>query len=78
MEVRQLARGEKAPEGSDYITLNVLESGKSGFTGTRRTGNVDAHSVSPNSFGSEEEALDAALQWAEENGLKVLYVERPA
>ena len=77
MDVHELNPGDRAPDGSDYVTLNVLESGKIGFTGTRRMGDVDAHTVSPNSFATEDEALAAALEWGEETGIATLYVERP-
>ena len=76
MEVRELAPGQRGPEGSDRVTINALESGKSGFTGIRKMGNVNAHAVSPNSFDTEDDALTAALIWAEENGVEVLFVER--
>jgi hypothetical protein len=77
MEVHELAPGEQAPEGSDRITINVLANGKVGFAGIRLMGNVNHHSVSPNSFDTEDEALAVALTWAEENSVKVVYVERP-
>jgi len=78
MEVHHLAAGEHAPEDCDHVTINILRSGKSGFTGVRKMGNVNSHTVSPNSFDSEDEAVAAALIWAEENDVKILYVERPS
>ena len=76
MNVHELPAGEHGPEHSDRVQINVLASGKAGFTGVRQMGNVTAHSVSPNSFDTEDEALAAALAWAEENNVKELYVER--
>lgn len=77
MEVHELAPGEHGPEDSDRVTINVLANGKAGFTGKRKIGNVTSHAVSPNSFDTEEEALAAAVDWAQETGVEVLYVERP-
>lgn len=78
MEVHKLAPGEHAPEDSDRVTINLLANGKAGFTGVRKMGNVNAHAVSPNSFQSADEALAAGVVWAEENGIEILYIERPA
>lgn len=77
MEVHELSPGDHAPEGCDRVTINKLANGKAGFTGIRKMGNVNAHSISPNSFENEDDALAAALSWAEDTGIEILYVERP-
>jgi hypothetical protein len=51
-------------------------SGKASFMGIRMSGRVAAHTISPEDFDSQEKALEAALEWAEDNGVEVLYVER--
>ena len=78
MEVRELAPGEHGPEESDRVRLTQLvEDGKYSFIGLRLKGSVTDHTVWTDSFGTEHEASTAALIWAEENGVKLLYVERP-
>lgn len=77
MDVRELGPGERAPDDSDRVTINILPSGKAGFTGVYQAGNVDAHAIHGNDFPTESEALQAALQWAEDRHISVLYVERP-
>ncbi len=78
MEVRELKSGEEAPDDSDRVTINVLPSGKAGFSGIYRAGAVEAHSIHANDFPTEADALEAALQWARERNVEVLYVQRPA
>ena len=77
MRFHELAPGKRSPIGSDYVTLDLQPDGRAGFTFTRRSGVVDTHSVSPQIFETEYEALKAAIDWAEQNGVEVLYVERP-
>ncbi len=77
MKVHDVPRGQAASEDSDRITINALPGGKFGFTGHTKNGSVTAHAVSPDEFASEDEALAAAADWAEDNGAEVLYVERP-
>lgn len=76
MEVRHLPAGERAPLDSDRIVLNVRSSGETAFIAVRKMDKANAHMVSPNTFESEELALAAALDWASENGVELVYVER--
>ncbi|HEX6376900.1 MAG TPA: hypothetical protein VFZ91_14405 [Allosphingosinicella sp.] len=78
MDVRELPPGEAAPEGSDRVTINVLPNGKAGFTSTHQAGSVQAHGIHENIFPTEAAAIEAALRWAEECRIEVLYVERPS
>lgn len=66
MEVRELPRGEEAPEDSDRVTINVLPSGKAGFSGIVRQGGVTAHFLHHDDFTSESDALAGAVRWAED------------
>lgn len=77
MEIRQLSSDERAPDHSDRVIVNVLPSGKAGFSGIYQAGDVEAHTVSQNNFDTEDDAYRAALEWAESRRIKVLYVERP-
>lgn len=77
MEVRELVRGERAPDDSNCVTINVLPSGQAGFAGTYQAGDVEAHAIHRNDFPSEADAREAALQWARERRINLLYVERP-
>ena len=77
MYVHQLPPGEKAPDHSDRVIINSLPSGKFGFSGIYQSGDVEAHTVTANDFDTEEEALNAALSWAEPKQIDTLYVEHP-
>jgi hypothetical protein len=77
MEVRDVPRGEAASADSGRITINTLPNGKFGFTGHVRSRNAMAHTVSQDAFDSEDAALAHAVDWAEDNDVRVLYVERP-
>ena len=77
MEIRELSTGERAPDHSDRVTINVLPSGKAGFSGIYQAGNVEAHTISQNNFDTEDDAYRAALEWAEARRIKLLHVERP-
>jgi hypothetical protein len=76
MDVCELPAGEAAPDGSDRVTINVLPNGKAGFTSTRQTGSVQAHAIHENVFPTEAAAFEAAVRWAQECRIEVLYVER--
>lgn len=78
MDVHKLPLGENAPEGSDRVTINVLPNGKAGFTSTRQAGSVQAHGIHENVFPTEAAAIEAAVRWAQECRIEVLYVERPS
>jgi hypothetical protein len=54
MEVRDVPRGDAAPDGTDRITINTFGDGRFGFTGRCKLGDVTAHTVSPNMFDSED------------------------
>jgi hypothetical protein len=77
MDVRELPPGEHAPDNSDRVTINVLPSGKAGFSGIYQAGTVTAHTVQVDEFPTEADAYDAAIQWAEDRRIETLYVERP-
>ena len=77
MEIREVPSGERAPDDSDRVIINVLPSGKAGFSGVYQAGNVEAHTISQNNFDTEDEAFCAALERAEARRIKLLYVERP-
>lgn len=77
MEVRELAPGEHGPEESDRVRLTqLIEDGKHSFMGLRLKGNVTDHTVWTDSFDTEEEAMTAAVMWAEGDGVELLYIER--
>lgn len=80
MEIRQLSAGEQPPENSDSVTINVLPDGRAGFSGVYQAGTVTAHTVSRNNFDSEDEAVKAALEWAEAKKINTLYLrlDRPS
>jgi len=77
VEIHETGPGAHAPDDSDRVVINVLPSGKAGFSGIYQAGTVTAHTVSMNNFESEEEAFQAAIIWAQERRINVLYVERP-
>lgn len=74
MEIRQLSTGERPPQNSDSVTINVLPNGKAGFSGVYLAGTVTAHTISRNNFASEDEALKAALEWAEAKKISILHL----
>lgn len=77
MEVRELPRGERASDDTDRATINVLPSGKAGFTLVWQAGTVTAHVLQGNDFPDESAAFEAAKRAAEERNIEVLHVERP-
>lgn len=77
MEIREVPAGERAPDHTDRVIINVLPSGKAGFSGIYQAGDVEAHTVTQNDFDTEEDAYQAALEWAEARRIELLYVERP-
>ena len=77
MEIKDVPNGERAPDHTDRVAIHVLPSGKAGFSGIYQAGDVEAHTVTQNQFQSEEDAYQAALAWAEDRRIDVLYVERP-
>ncbi|HEX8363759.1 MAG TPA: hypothetical protein VF603_00570 [Allosphingosinicella sp.] len=81
MQILRLRRGERAPDAADRVTINALPNGKYGFMGVTETRaeyparSLPIYAVAPNEWLSYEEAEAAAMAWAKDHAIEILYVE---
>lgn len=75
MDVRKLAPGHAAPEGSDHIRLVPTDNGK-----IELTASIGGHARTSLVLGTYDSTLDAqraGLNWVVGRGVGLLYIEIP-
>lgn len=77
MQVYELPRGERAPQGSDRVSIERTARGEYTVSGVVAHSRIAIFVAPPESFKTEKEALEAALAFAHKNGAENLVVERP-
>ena len=76
IEVIELEPGSRAPEKSDWISIESVEGGRYNVAGS--IGGEQSLAFAGEIFGSMDEAVLAGLYWARHRGARTVYVERPA
>lgn len=72
-DVREIDAHEKPPQDADWVLVERTPSGK--FTANGSTGWAKgAAFFRPPNFETQVAAISAALAWADENGVPVVYV----
>lgn len=71
MEVRKLAPGRAAPEGADFVRLNLASNGKIELTAAIGS----SGSLSLGTYDSIDDAQRAGLHWIVGRGIGSLYIE---
>lgn len=74
MRVLQLPAGETAPEDQNRIIVTETTNGR--FDVTAVAANIPAIYIAPVPFPSEQEALNAAVDWAQQYNPELILLER--
>lgn len=79
MKIVRLKPGERAPDHTDRIVIDLHRDGRYGVSGiaTTRDGDAGVFTIAENTFPSVSEAEAAGIRWAMRQPISVLHVERP-
>ncbi|QDZ08639.1 hypothetical protein FPZ24_15165 [Sphingomonas panacisoli] len=78
MRVEFLDRRTQASPDSDRAVINRLPNGSAGFTASVHAADGKSlQSITRNCCHTHDEAVQAAIMWAREQGVQLLYVVQP-
>jgi hypothetical protein len=76
VETRQLAPGQKPPDDEDHVLIVDEGSGWARVTGSVQMDAKEAKFWNPPAYPTWNEAFEAAEDWANANGVPVIYTQR--
>jgi hypothetical protein len=78
MDIEYLSATTFVDQASDRVVINRLPNGRAGFTGTIvASDRQSVFSFTENASATTEEATEAAIAWAAQQGVRLLYILQP-